>query len=248
MSNQQPTSPLDRQPDGSLAVHHIFPTIQGEGPFAGTPAIFVRLYGCNLQCPACDTDYTSKQQQIQVTDLLFDILDATPMGWLKQSRPKPLIVITGGEPFRQNLVPLVQRAIESGYRVQIETNGTLWNPDMAALCGLYPQELTIVCSPKTGRLHDGILKHAKHFKYVVQSGHVTQSDGLPSDTMMKEGSVARPPAGATVYVQPLDETMLHDHNIGSDDANAANLTACKLSAMRHGYNLSVQTHKIANLE
>ena len=42
----------------SYDVHSIFPTIQGEGPFVGQPAIFIRLAGCNLQCPACDTDYT----------------------------------------------------------------------------------------------------------------------------------------------------------------------------------------------
>ena len=56
MINKQPIEKREPSYEGTLQVHSIFKTIQGEGPFCGTPCVFVRLAGCNLQCPACDTD------------------------------------------------------------------------------------------------------------------------------------------------------------------------------------------------
>lgn len=260
MPNLQPISKLDHQPAGWLQVHSIFATMQGEGPFAGHPAIFVRLGGCNLQCPACDTDYTTKAERINPLVLVADVMQAVPVPWCKGNRGYDsanniLVVITGGEPFRQNLVPFVSALIKAHFNIQIETNGTLWNKDMAVLCKLHSDQLTIVCSPKTGRLDEGILKHAKYFKYILEAGQEDPRDGLPMSTMMKIGSVARPPAGVIVYVQPLDEEFIFagKAGIGSPQAwelqqrQSANLQVCVESAMRFGYRLSVQTHKIANL-
>ena len=62
--NQQAPEKQQLRGDGLLAVHSIFYTIQGEGPFAGETAVFVRLAGCNLQCPLCDTDYTSDRRMV----------------------------------------------------------------------------------------------------------------------------------------------------------------------------------------
>ena len=50
--NIQPIEKRELSTDGSVQVHSIFYTLQGEGPFAGQPAVFVRLAGFNLQCPA----------------------------------------------------------------------------------------------------------------------------------------------------------------------------------------------------
>ena len=52
-TNTQEPEKIDR--DRHLDVHSIFHTIQGEGPYCGHPAVFIRLAGCNLQCPGCDT-------------------------------------------------------------------------------------------------------------------------------------------------------------------------------------------------
>ena len=97
--NIQPIEKLAHPVDGKLDVHSIFFTIQGEGPFTGHPAIFIRLAGCNLQCPKCDTDYTSKRSRMLYQDILGEVRRLTP----KTHKNRTLIVITGGEPLRQDL-------------------------------------------------------------------------------------------------------------------------------------------------
>lgn len=232
--NTQPTERRFQHPEGALQLHHCFPTIQGEGPFAGTPAIFVRLAGCNLQCPACDTDYTSQRHAVMPSEILSDIEQ-----WVPEARRKrQLVVITGGEPFRQNLVPLVTMLYHRGYRAQIETNGTLYVPG-------FPFDLcTVVCSPKTPRIDAITAKHVNAFKYVVQVGFVDPSDGLPFATLgqLDQKSVARPPVGslAEIYVQPLDEQDV--------EKNRANTALAVQSCLTFGYRLCIQTHKLANLE
>ena len=76
--NIQPIEKRELSVDGSVQVHSIFYTLQGEGPFSGQPAVFVRLAGCNLQCPACDTDYTSRRTPMPVAAILDAVRDAFP--------------------------------------------------------------------------------------------------------------------------------------------------------------------------
>jgi len=77
MLNQQLAEKRVERQDGALEIIDIFPTIQGEGPFAGEPAIFVRLAGCVLQCPLCDTDYTSGRRLISIPSLTEEIDEYT---------------------------------------------------------------------------------------------------------------------------------------------------------------------------
>jgi 7-carboxy-7-deazaguanine synthase len=193
---QEPLRP-ERDLSGLLKVHSIFPTIQGEGPFAGEAALFIRLYGCNLQCPGCDTDYTSKVQQVMPAELLHVI--RTFYDWQPNDdlSDYPLVVITGGEPFRQNITPLVNVLLAHYYKVQIETNGVLYPGDD------FPfdhEDLTIVCSPKTGKIHPRLMAKVHAYKYVLSHGGVYH-DGLPERALYHEigglNSVARPPVGWT---------------------------------------------------
>jgi len=224
-------------PQGALQLHSIFPTIQGEGPFAGCPAIFVRLAGCNLQCPFCDTDYTSKRQTLTAMELTARVQDLRP---IRRAGPwsarKPLVVITGGEPFRQNLTGFATLLIGLGYQVQIETNGTLF------LEGFPYGQTTIVCSPKTGRINPDMAKRVNAFKYVVEAGQI-DTDGLPLSTLgnVQQFSVAKPPVGsfAEIYVQPLDEQ--------DETRNRLNTQAALESCLKFGYRLCIQTHKLVNV-
>jgi len=225
-------NPVRRQevsPDGSLWVQEVFYTLQGEGPYSGQPAVFVRLSGCNLRCFWCDTEFESSTWTPGLPELL-DAIDA-------QLQPVcDLIVLTGGEPLRQNIRPLVDALLERGLRVQIETAGTLWLdlPDDPRLC--------IVCSPKTGKLNPKLVPRIDVFKYVIASGDVDETDGLPVRSTQAAGRklrIARPPAGASVYVMPRDD---HDAI-----ANRDNILATAEVAMRFGYNMTCQLHKLAEL-
>lgn len=99
-------------------VNEIFHSLQGEGIHAGEAAIFIRLSGCNLKCPFCDTDFAgSIEMSVQ------DIISA--MGKCLGENPLPrLCVITGGEPTLQLEDTLIDVLHDIGMMVAIETNGT----------------------------------------------------------------------------------------------------------------------------
>lgn len=234
--NTQGIEKLEQSLDGTLDVHSIFYTIQGEGPHCGQPAIFIRLAGCNLQCPGCDTDYTSTRKRMSVA-ILRAAVDS-----LKEDEypdaPKPLVVVTGGEPFRQNITHICTSLIRGGYAVQIETNGTLPpSPDLNSM-------VDIVCSPKTGKINEALGERLTALKYVVKAGLVVPRDGLPIRALDHtcSPSVAKPPAGfkGPVYIQPMDE--------GRADMNRRNLEAAKQSCFNHGHTLQLQVHKIMGVE
>jgi len=237
------TQPIDkrRDSDGStLEVHSVFDTIQGEGPFTGHPAVFIRLAGCNLQCPACDTDYTTDR---------WTSSPASLVQYVSEMRKAPsLVVITGGEPFRQNIHRLVKQLLEAGYTVQVETNGTLPPPTIGfpEFCSKDITERNrcfVVCSPKAGKVNSVTAAIVCAYKYVMAHDSV-DTDGLPLLALDHSASprVARPHDGfnGVIYLQPCDDK--------DNQTNAANLKACVDSVMKHGYALQLQVHKIINVE
>ena len=233
--NTQPIEKQDLRPDGSLEVFKIFFTIQGEGPYAGHRAVFIRLAGCNLQCPGCDTDYTSTRKRMTVDEL------TAAVGRLLSEVPTnrnliDLVVITGGEPFRQNLVPLCAALFNMGCGIQIETNGTLYQE--------LPHYVEIVCSPKTGAIHRRLGPRLAALKYVVNADQVAEDDGLPVYALRHSASprLARPPHDFTgdVYIQPMD--------VQAPEENRRHEKAAVDSAMKHGHILCLQVHKHLNLE
>jgi|TARA_R110000744_G_scaffold17537_2_gene47422 organic radical activating enzyme len=225
----RPTSP-------TLDVHSIFPTIQGEGPFVGQPCVFVRLAGCNLQCPFCDTAYTEGRAEMTVETIIFDVAEASIIPTM--SKDRPLVVITGGEPFRQDLEELVVGLTHIGYDVQIETNGTL----AATLVTM--SLATIVCSPKTPKLNKELVPYVDAFKYVIEAGKVDPATGLPLHVLGATYGVGVPTeelaAGVKVYVQAMDSY--------DEKRNAANLAATLKSVMTFGHTLCLQTQKIINVD
>lgn len=240
IKNQQPIEKRATKQTGyELDVHSIFYTIQGEGPFSGTPAVFVRLAGCNLQCPLCDTDYTEGRTTMGIHQIVASVVAASNGG-------TKLVVVTGGEPFRQQLLPLFETLLDCGMYVQVETNGTLPPPE----CNSYSQDTSerwgvyVVCSPKTGRVRADVADASCCFKYVMCADAVSPLDGLPTTALEHTANpiLARPPKGydRPVYLQPADEQ--------EDGVNTHNLKAVLNSCMQYGYVLQLQIHKIINME
>ena len=98
-----------------LTVNEIFYSIQGESTRAGEPCVFVRLTACDLRCSWCDTSYAFHEGRRMSID---DVLAAVDRFGC------PLVEITGGEPLLQeDVYPLMQRLLERGRAVMLETGG-----------------------------------------------------------------------------------------------------------------------------
>ncbi len=99
-----------------LKVSEIFYSIQGESLSSGLPTIFIRLAGCNLNCTYCDTKYArSGGTEISKEEIISQI----------QGFDCRRVTVTGGEPLLQDdTIILVRKLIDSGYEVQVETNGS----------------------------------------------------------------------------------------------------------------------------
>lgn len=102
----------------SYPVNEIFLSLQGEGCWAGRPAVFVRFSGCNLRCPFCDTDH-SAHTLMSLHELLAQTSNLQP-----QTSNPLMVVLTGGEPSLYADEALVDVLHERGFYVAIETNGT----------------------------------------------------------------------------------------------------------------------------
>lgn len=227
MFGANPIRKQELRTDGLLWVQEVFRTIQGEGPLAGRPAVFIRLSGCNLACKFCDTEFESGEM-VQA-DAVETEAWRLAHGW-----KRPLFVLTGGEPFRQDIRYLVRRLLQTG-DVQIETAGTLWLDN-------FPIEAQIVVSPKTGKLHERFPGIVRDWKYIIRAGELDPEDGLPMfspQTGVKQRLARAIHAEQQVWVQPCD-----DHELMR---NKENLEAAKESALKFGYRLSLQQHKILEL-
>lgn len=96
-----------------MKINEIFYSLQGEGFWAGTPAVFVRFSGCNLRCSFCDTDH-NRGKQMTEEEIAKEVAQY----------PAHHVVITGGEPSLFLAETLVERLHELGKFVAVETNGT----------------------------------------------------------------------------------------------------------------------------
>ncbi len=156
-----------KEAGNKLFVTSIFFTLQGEGPYAGKPALFIRLAKCNLACSFCDTWFESgtwmtvKEVLDKADKTISDYFKGKVPVWARDSSghdhhemKQIVFVITGGEPTLQPM--LLNLLDDASYRyeyTQIESNGILF-PKVPAVT-------TVVCSPKCYE-HEG--KPTKYIK------------------------------------------------------------------------------------
>jgi 7-carboxy-7-deazaguanine synthase len=191
-----------------FAVAEQFFSTQGEGHWTGTPAWFIRLQGCTVGCPWCDTKETWPVSEAKTA--LADIIRGIP-----QSARH--VVITGGEPFEQDIHRLSRALSFEGRRVQIETSGCfdVYGPGW------------ITVSPKFFKpLSRQALRAANEIKQVV-----TCEDDI---RRMKEEVLPHIGQWTPISLQPV-----------SNGKRALEL--CMAECRSSGYRLSVQTHKLMGL-
>lgn len=142
-----------------MRVNEIFYSLQGEGYFTGTPAVFVRLAGCNLRCAFCDTDHRA------YTEYTEEEIVGRVAGY-----PATHVVLTGGEPALQLTASLVDRLHEAGKFVQIETNGTCRLPEGCRVDW-------VTCSPKDRPV---VLSDLDELKVVFQGQDMAVYESIPA--------------------------------------------------------------------
>ena len=140
-----------------IKVSEIFTSFQGEGPYVGTPATFLRFYGCNLNCPWCDTDI-STYELLSVDDVAEIILTQMEFNNIKT------LIITGGEPTVQmDEIKRLIKELPEDIKIQMETNGSLFE---------YIPEIEYVISPKQDKekvFENYYLHENTFFKFVITS-------------------------------------------------------------------------------
>lgn len=177
--------------DDKLLITSIFLTLQGEGPFRGMPAVFVRFAKCNLQCGWCDTFFdagdwlTVEQIQNKIDELIDKQYNNT-------DKSDIVLVVTGGEPMLQkNIVDLLEWGNKYFYATQIESNGTLLQD--------IPKQTYLVVSPKClerkGKpikyleIPEKVKERADCFKFVMSADQSSPYSSIPDYALNSEKQV-----------------------------------------------------------
>lgn len=217
-------------------VNTIYPCVQGEGVQTGVAMVLLRLHGCGVGCPWCDTketwymNPTNERPTLQDaigTNVFYAWADAgTIATTIKNEFPGPKwILLTGGEPAQYELKSLVDALHVEGYQVAIETSGTE--------IGHVNTGLDWVCvSPKIGMpggkiFNPATLESADEIKFVVgRESDITQIDAVL----------------AGVTLQPTTQILLQPI---SQSIKATQL--CIETVQERGWRLSIQIHKYLDL-
>ena len=213
-----------------LPVNEIFETIQGEAFNTGKPAVFVRLQGCPIGCPWCDTKHTwdvLPEKQIPIAAMVAKESDDPSFAQMTVQNivdkcmafKSGLVVITGGEPCLYDLTELTTALGEAGKEVQIETSGT-----HEVKCSYRHTWVTV--SPKVNMpggfaMNAEALKRANEIKYPV--GKAADIESLKA--LLKEHGLLK-----MVWLQPLSQSK-----------KATEI--CIQAAQENGWRVSIQTHK-----
>lgn len=215
-----------------LRVNEIFPTIQGEAGYTGTPSVFIRLQGCPVGCHWCDTKHTwtvSPKKQVSIEAMLAK-LDSAPT-WAEMNEDQVVeavrnlgprhFVITGGEPCTYDLFLLTAKLLTLG-SVQVETSGT---HEVRVTPGTW-----VTVSPKVD-MAGGLQVRADA---LMAASEIKMPIDTAKDIRNLEALLQDLPLPKTAWLQPVSQ---------GEEATRLCLEACA----RNRWRLSLQTHKYAGL-
>jgi organic radical activating enzyme len=197
-------------------VLEIFYSIQGEGAHVGMPAVFVRLAGCPLSCPFCDTpSRNDKGTLMSVAEIMSEI----------NKYQSELVILTGGEPTMHDLTELVTAIDEDDRQIVIETNGVA-NPFPIMDLSIW---VHYSVSPKAVSVSKEMYALAGSIKLLCGL-ETTADDILEQATMINSYGYPE------ILLQPIVDDGPYAENLTL--AHTVNL------CLQTGYKLSLQIHKI----
>jgi 7-carboxy-7-deazaguanine synthase len=231
----------------TLLVNEIFETIQGEGSYTGTPSVFVRLQGCPVGCPWCDTQHTWDVLPEKLVSADIILLKSADSPTYFQTSSKDLLelldrqgytanhmVITGGEPCMYDLTELSSIAIEKGFSVQIETSGTY-----EIKCHT---DTWVTVSPKINMkagmpILSQAMSRANEIKHpIAMQRHIDELDALLTrENMPTRWQSSKEKRNVLVYLQPISQ---------QERATELAIATC----IERNWRLSVQLHKYIGVE
>lgn len=219
-------------------INEIFETLQGEGTFTGVPSIFIRLQGCPVGCPWCDTQHTWEtrdQDRVSVEHMMAKTEASAE--WAEMSADDIVelihqqgyqarhVVITGGEPAMFDLRELAQALERDGRQLQIETSGTF---------ALQVSEQTwVTVSPKLDMpggylVRPDCMSRANEIKHpVAMQKHIDALDKLLANSQLRDD--------VQICLQPISQRPR---------ATELAMQTC----IARNWRLSVQMHKYLNIE
>jgi len=220
-------------------VNDIYPCIQGEGCQTGLAMTMLRLQGCPVACPWCDTKETWITARAHEKRSLPDAMGVNP-NWsdahvkdigmfldsLTKGTTRNWVLVSGGEPAIYNLQPLVAELHARSYKCAIETSGT-------ALGHVGAGFDWITVSPKIDMPGGLIVKPA-----AFQGAHEVkfpvgkQDDIIELLRLLSLGIIKE---GTAICLQPLS-------------LSPAATKLCEETAQQKGWRLSVQVHKLLHLK
>lgn len=190
-----------------LTVNEIFHSIQGESTHAGRPCVFVRLTACDLRCSWCDTPYAfTEGRKMSVEDVVERV----------RGYNCDVVEITGGEPLLQKEVyPLMERLLDEGRTVMVETGGHL-SADQVPAGVIRVIDVKCPASGEAGKMHWPNLEKLRstdEIKFVIQdradydyARQVVEQHEL----VQRSGAVLFSPVHGTLDPRQLAEWILAD--------------------------------------